>query len=65
MLGLRTVEGIDLANLRSASFDILKEKRGLIALLENKNLISRNQTHLWLTLRGMMILDEITLQLME
>lgn len=66
MLGLRTVEGIDLNKLiKNYNYDLLKEKEQQILELSNQGLIKVENNHLFATVNGFYVLNQIILNLVS
>ena len=66
MLGLRTVEGINLNKLiKNYNYNLLKEKEQQILELLNQGLIKVENNHLFATVNGFYVLNQIILNLVS
>jgi len=61
-LGLRTATGIDLRNFAERySFDLLEEKRDILAAMRDEGLITMDDTHIRPTRKGLAMADSMAL----
>ena len=65
MLGLRTSDGIDLNKLKAMGYNLKKNRNDIIRNMQESGLIKIDKENVSLSLKGMMVSDEITVRLMK